>query len=347
MPEKRIVVTDCLADDLAWERGEIESRGGVLQHHAMKFAGEDQLYEVLRDAGMIFVNMARMPGALIRRLENCRRMLRHGIGYDNVDVAACTEMNILFSNIPDYCSEDVAEHAVALIFAAARKIDQMRRQMPEAGRSGEWAFESVLPFYRLEGRTLGIVGCGRIGSCLLKKVAAMGMRIMVCDPYLPAERKADLGIETHPLDEVLGEAHVVSLHTPLNDETHHLIDEPQLRLMRPEAYLVNTSRGGVVNSEALKKALREGWIAGAGIDVIEGREPPEPDSDWYRIPNLLLTPHMAWYSEESRRSLREKMIEECIRFIEDRPPRYLVNMEVLDRIEDGRARYTPEFGSGA
>ncbi len=347
MSNKKIVVTDYLADDLEWERKEIEKRDGVFEYYEMKFAGEDELYEKINDAGLVYVNMAKFPGSLIRRLKQCKRILRYGIGYDNVDVKACTKMNILFSNIPDYCSEVVAEHAIALIFTAARKIYQMRQRMPEAAKTGDWDFQPVLPFFRLEGRVLGIVGCGRIGSRLLKKMSAMDMKIMVCDPYLTEERKRELGIETYPLEEVLKEAHVVSLHTPLNEETHHLIDEPQLKMMKKKAYLVNTSRGGVVKSEALMKALRESWIAGAGIDVVEGREPPEPESEWYQTPNLLLTPHTAWYSEESRWSLRENLLDECIRFLEDRPPRHLVNMEVLDRIPDGHHRYTPEFGPGA
>ena len=346
MPAKKIVVTDFIADDLEWERGEIENRGGILEYHQMKYAGEDELLEKIQDADMIYVNMAKLPGSLIRRLNSCRRILRHGIGYDNVDVAACTAMNILFSNIPDYCSEDVAEQTVALIFATARKIYQMRAHMPTAAASGRWDFAAVLPFYRLEGKILGIVGCGRIGSRVLAKMSAMNMTMMVCDPYLSEEKKKELGVQTYPLAEVLKEAHVVTLHTPLNEETHHLIDEPQLRLMKKTSFLVNTSRGATVNNTALIKALKEGWIAGAGIDVVEGREPPPPDSEWYRTPNVLLTPHMGWYSEESSWSLREKMLDESIRFIEDRPPRYLVNMEVLDRIPDGQERYRPEFGPG-
>ena len=346
MSVKRIVVTDFIGDDLEWEREKIENRGGALECHQMKYAGEDELFEILQAADMIYVNMAKLPGSLIRRLRSCKRILRHGIGYDNVDVAACTAMNILFSNIPDYCSEDVAEQTVALIFAAARKIYQMRERMPAAGNSGKWDFDAVLPIYRLEGKVLGIVGCGRIGSRVLAKMSAMNMTIMVCDPYLSEERKEELGIRTHRLEKVLKEAHVVSLHTPLNEETHHLIDEPQLRLMKKTSFLVNTSRGATVNNSALIRALNEGWIAGAGIDVVEGREPPPPDSEWYRTPNLFLTPHMGWYSEESSWSLREKMLDESIRFLEDRPPRYLVNMEVLDQIPDGRPRYTPEFGPG-
>ena len=346
MPAQKIVVTDVIADDLEWEREGIESRGGILEHHQMKYAGEDELLEKIRDADMIYVNMAKLPASLIRRLRSCKRILRHGIGYDNVDVAACTAMNILFSNIPDYCSEDVAEQTIALVFAAARKINQMSARMPAAGASGTWDFDAVLPIYRLEGKVLGIVGCGRIGSRVLAKMSAMNMKVMVCDPYLSEERKQELGIRTYTLAEVLKEAHVVTVHTLLNDETHHLIDEQQLRQMKETSFLVNTSRGATVNNTALITALREGWIAGAGIDVVEGPEPPPPDSDWYQTPNVLLTPHMGWYSEESSWSLREKMLDESIRFLEDRPPRYLVNMDVLDRIPDGRRRYTPEFGPG-
>lgn len=337
MARTKIVVTDYIEQDLEWERKQLEGRGVDLEAHQLKFAPLPEVIEKVKDADMIIVNMAPMNRQVIGALERCRLIVRHGVGYDNVDIQAATERGIKVGYVPDYCVEEVAEQAVLLILGCARKFFLSRRILEESSRAGIWDFTDIYPIFSLRGKNLGIVGCGRIGSRVLKKVSGFEMNALVCDPYLPEERKRELGIEAVEFERVLGEADIITLHVPLNDETRHMMGERELRMMKGTAYLVNTSRGGVVDTEALTKALREGWIAGAGIDVYE-KEPPPADSEVFRLERATLTPHIAWYSEDAVWSIREKIMEDIERFLDGRQPRFLINKELGEDKGERRSR---------
>jgi phosphoglycerate dehydrogenase-like enzyme len=227
----------------------------------------------------------------------------------------------------------VAEQAVMLIFACQRKLLLQNRLLLDSAAKGTWAFDPIYPVYRLSGKTLGIVGFGRIGAAVYRMMQGFDLHFLVCDPYLSDTRKKEFGIETLALDKVLKESDIVTVHAPLNRETHHLIDEPQLKRMKKNAILVNTSRGGTVNLRALDKALREGWIAHAGIDVYEEKEPPDPELPLLHNERAICTPHLSWLSEEAAWSIREKIVEDVRRFVQGRGPRYLINSEVKIRFE--------------
>jgi D-3-phosphoglycerate dehydrogenase len=267
---------------------------------------------------------------VIESLTRCKRIIRHGAGYDNVDVAACTAKGIPLAYCPDYCVDEVAEQAIALMFALARQVPQSRRVLDQSVAAGKWDFTPIAKCYRMAGRKLGIIGCGRIGSRVLEKMRGFGFElIMICDPYLSLDRVRELGIKTFSQQTVFLEADLITIHTPLTDETRHLVNAKMLSLMKPTAYLVNTSRGPMVDHEALAAALREKRIAGAGIDVYD-TEPPESTYPLLGLENAILTPHLAWYSEDSGRKIREDIVEDIILALADEPPRWCVNEEVLE-----------------
>ena len=329
MPTK-IVVTDYLEPDFNWEKDQLRSRNVDFswQEHQLKFAPADDLVKAIGDADVVVVNMAAMNAEVISRLSKCRLIIRHGIGYDNVDLKAATAKGIRVANIPDYCPEEVAEQAVMLIFAAARHLPEQLISMDASMAKGAWDFSPVRSVYMMHGKTLGIVGCGRIGRRVLRMAAGFGMKILVCDPYLSEADRQELGLQnTVSLETVLKESDIVTLHTPLNDETRGMINAGALSMMKRSAVLVNTARGPLIVDEDLAEALQRGVIARAAIDVYH-REPPSRETPLAKAPNLLMTPHLAWYSEESVWSIREKILENIVLFLEGKPPRFTVNPAV-------------------
>jgi len=328
MERIEIVVTDYIEPDWKWEEEQLAKYDHVsFAYHQLKFAPQEELIAAIRDADVILVNMTPMTAEIIDRLEKCKLIIRHGVGYDNVDVEAATARGIRVAYEPDYCTDEVAEHAIALMLGAWRKLSTGLKVLEDSSRNGIWDFEPIYPISTLKGKTVGIVGCGRIGSTLFERLQSFGFEFLICDPYLTAERQAELGIQIVDLETLLKGADIVTVHAVLNEETHHLIGEAQLRLMKPTAYLVNTARGALVDTDALARALREQWIAGAAVDVYV-KEPPDPDFPLFACENALLAPHLGWYSEEANWSIREKIVEDFVRFIEGRPPRFLINKEL-------------------
>ena len=254
-------------------------------------------------------------------------MIRHGVGYDNVDLEALEEAGIPLCYIPDYCTEEVAEQAIMLIMACARRLITSRKVLDESSARGQWDFQDVIPIYRMAGRTVGILGCGRIGSLVYLKLKSFGFRFLICDPYLSEERVQELGVERVDHETLFKESDFLTIHTPLTQETRHIVNKDTLALMKPTAYVINTARGPMVDSEALAEALRNGVIAGAGIDVYEV-EPPPPNHPLFGAPNVILTPHLAWYSEDAAWRIRELIILEIQRFLEGKPPRYVAKRDV-------------------
>ena len=324
----KIVVTDYIEPDLEWEREQLARFEHVtLEYHQLKFAPREELIAAISDADVVLVNMVPMTAEMMARLQKCRLIIRHGVGYDNVDVAAATARGIRVAYEPDYCTDEVAEHTITLMLAAWRKLFVGRQVLEDSSRNGRWDFEPIYPISGLRGKTLGIVGCGRIGSALLERLRSFGFQFLVCDPYLSEKRRAALGVPVVPLEQLLRESDIITIHAALNDETRNLIGAAQLRLMKETAYLVNTARGGLVDTDALAAALKSHAIAGAAIDVYV-KEPPDPDFPLFGCDNALLAPHLAWYSEEANWSIREKILEDFVRFIEGRPPRFLINKEL-------------------
>lgn len=336
MKQWKVVITDYIENDLDWEVAEFAKMPEVtFEYHQLKQAPKAELIEKIKDADIVVVNMATFDPEVIGSMEKCKLLIRHGIGYDNVNVPACTENLIRFAYQPDYCGTEVAEQAVALILCSARKLFASLEVLKDASETQIWNFAPMGEVHRLFGQTLGVIGCGRIGGRVVRIMKALGMKIMVCDPHIDERQKGALGIaETYDLETVLKEADIVTLHTPLNDETRYLIDEPQLKMMKDSAILINTARGGIVNTEALAKALHEGWIAGAGIDVFE-KEPPPPDMPLFSAPNATLSAHIGWMSVEAGWDIRYKIMDDIKACMAGQPPANTVNKE-LDGLLGGK-----------
>ena len=241
----KVVVTDYIEADLEWEAKKLAEKGIVFEIYQLKNNSEEEVLEKLKDADVIVVNMVKMPESLISKLEKCCLIIRHGIGYDNVDVDACTKYGIQFAYQPDYCKEDVAEHAIALIFACARAVVKSRKTLEISSKNGQWDFSRIFPIYRLDGKTLGILGTGRIGSRVFRKLRTFGFKIIASDPYIKEHRKKeleDIGLIFVDKETLFKESDYITVHTPLKDDTRHIVNKETLSLMKPTAYVINTSR---------------------------------------------------------------------------------------------------------
>lgn len=327
----KVVVTDYIEPDLNWEAEKLGGQGIEFAPYQLKFAPFEDVAAATRDADVVVVNMVPITRELIESWTRCRLVIRHGVGYDNVDRAALDEAGIPLCYIPDYCVEEVAEQAIALIFACARRIPRSRTVLDESSQNGRWDFKDVIPMFRMAGQKLGILGCGRIGSRVYQKLKSFGFEFVICDPYLSEKRKRELDIELVDKETLFRESDFITIHTPLAPETRYIVNRDTLALMKPTAYLVNTARGGMVDVNALAEALRNGVIAGAGIDVYE-TEPPRPDYPLFGLPNAILTPHLAWYSEDAGWKIREIIVLEIERFAAGLAPRYVANNVSAPRI---------------
>ena len=281
--------------------------------------GGEELYAAVRDVDAVMIGLQNFDAALIASMRRCRIISRFGIGYDNIDVDAATEAGIWVARVPDYGWEAVSDHALALFLACVRDLGVLDRRA-RAGQPGRRR-----PMFLVRGRTFGVIGCGGIGSVLVRKLAGFGLaRILVHDPYMTAEQVAAAGGEAVDLETLLRESDFVSLHTPLTDQTRGMIGAAQLALMKSSAVLVNTSRGAVVDETALAAALADGTIAAAGLDVFE-TEPLPVDSPLTGLDNVILTNHLAWYTEEASVELASKAARNISEVLSGRPPLYPVN----------------------
>ena len=327
MANFKAVVTDYIEPDLVYEAQKLAELGIDFEAFQLKFRPEDEVYEAIKDADVIVVNMVKMPESLISRLTKCKLIIRHGIGYDNVDWKACEKYGIQFAYQPDYCKEDVAEHAISLIFACARRLFRARKCLEDSSAAGAWNFEDLFPVYRLDGKTLGILGCGRIGSRVFRKLRTFGFNIIACDPYLTDSVRKSYevqGLTFVDKETLFKTADFITIHTPLNDETRKIANAETIGMMKPTAYLINTARGPMVDIPALAQALREEKIGGAGIDVFDV-EPPSPEFELFGLKNAILTPHMGWASEESGWEIRESILSDIIAASQGKSARCIVN----------------------
>jgi len=296
---------------------------------------EDEIIAAAHDADAIITIVAAQsfPRRVIEGLEKCRIIASVGIGYDGVDLAAASERGILVTNVPDYCLEEVSDHAMALLLACARKLFKLDR----ATREGKWdsAQKPYIrsniwpPMFRLRGQTVGLVGFGQIPRTLTPKAKGFGMRVIAYDPYVPQKLADDLGVELVGLDRLLQEADYISVHTALTDETRHILSLDQFKKMKPTAYVINTARGPLVDNKGLYEALKEGYIAGAGLDVMEF-EPPSLDDPIFQLDNVIVTAHSGHYSDTSVLELRKRPVEEAVRALKGELPISVVNPDVKE-----------------
>ncbi len=290
----------------------------------------DEIIEVARDADAILVVSARITRRVMEALPKCKVVVRYGIGFDNIDIDAATDNGILVVNIPDFCLEEVSNHAITLLLALAKKLVLLNNRL----KQDCWAEckQILAPMGSIHGQTLGIIGCGNIGRLTAKKARCFGLEVLGYDPYVAESLAEEYGITLVSLFELLRESDFVSVHTPLNEETWHLIGEAEFRRMKPSAYFINTARGAVVDEAALIKALKEEWIAGAGLDVFE-REPVDLNNPLVKMDNVIATPHTAGYCDASFERLRRSVGQEAARVLSGRWPRNVVNGRVKPKVK--------------
>ena len=278
---------------------------------------------VAADADALLVTYARITSDIIARMTRCRIISRFGIGVDNVDIPAATRAGIVVTKVPDYCMDEVSDHAMALLLGLARKISLANTQV----HAGRWEMPAVVPIHRLRGSVLGLAGFGRIPQLVAPKAKAFGMRVVAFDPYVSAEVFARAGVERVDFAELLRVSDYISVHTPLVPETQGLFNAEAFRRMKPTAYIINTARGAIVDELALAEALDAGRLAGAALDVMP-KEPPV-SSPLFGRANVIITPHTSFYSEESLVELQTKAAQEVVAVLTGQPPRNPVNPDVL------------------
>ena len=323
MAKLKVVITDLGYASYQPEKDELAAVDAELV--LAECSTEAEVGEACADADGVITRLAPDGAAAIEKMEKCRVFSRYGVGVDNVNVPAATSKKIPVANVREYCNEEVSDHALALIMACARKTSVRDRQV----RAGMWDIGAKDPVYRIAGKVLGLVGYGAIARALHRKVSGFGLaEVLVYDPYVTAAEAAQNGARSVELDELLRRADYISIHAPLTDATRRMIGAEQFKAMKPTAILVNTSRGPLVDTDALYEALSTGQINSAGIDVHDP-EPPKKNCKLFRLDNVVLTDHAGWYSQESQLALQQTAARNVALVLAGKPPLFCVNPEVM------------------
>ena len=305
MPNLLVAVSDSVFPTLDPARRVLSKLGAELRLAAD--STPEAILQVARDADALLVTYAKVTSEIIRGMERCRIISRFGIGVDNVDIDAATEAGIVVTKVPDYCIDEVSDHAMALLLAVVRKIPFANAR----AHAGRWEMPAVVPIHRLRGSTLGLVGFGRIPQMVAPKAKAFGLKVVTYDPYVAEAIIVGAGVERVDFAELVKISDYISIHTPLMPATQGLFNHDLLAQMKPTAYLINTARGAIVDEVALARALDAGQLAGAGLDVLS-QEPPSA-SPLLGRDNVILTPHMSFYSVESLVELQTKAAQDVVR----------------------------------
>ncbi len=291
---------------------------------------EDDIIAKAQNADVIITGLGTMSRRVMEGLPRCKAIVRYGIGYDNIDVPAATDNRIIVINIPDFCFEEVANHALALLLVCAKKIVWFNNLV----KQGRWteAHRSLVPMGQIRGQTLGIIGCGNIGRTIARKAPFLKLKVLGYDPYVDKALAAESGIKLVSLPELLKESDYISLNVILNQETRHIVGEKEFHQMKSSVYLINTARGPVVDEAALIKALQEKRIAGAGLDVFE-KEPIDPQNPLLKMDNVVVMPHTASYSDVAFALLRRTVGQEAGRVVSGYWPKSVMNKGVQPKVK--------------
>jgi len=312
-----VIVADCDHPSIAIEQAVLKDICPDIPWLACKT--EDEIIAQCAKGEGVIIMYAPMTRRVLQQLPKCKIIARYGVGVDTVDLKAAAELGIIVSNVPDYGTHEVSDHALAMMLCLTRKV----AYASDLVKRGQWDFRLMHPVRRHQVQTIGIIGVGRIGGAMAHKTHALGMKVIAHDPFVSPERVPDY-ITLVSLEELLQQSDVVSVHCPLSENTRDLLDEKMLSLMKPSAFLINTARGSIVNEAALEKMLAEKKLAGAALDVLS-IEPGATSHPLFKYDNFICTPHMAWHSEESAQELKRKAAEEVRRVLSGEAPLYQVN----------------------
>ncbi|MGZ3514079.1 MAG: C-terminal binding protein [Thermodesulfobacteriota bacterium] len=320
-PLFRVVITDCDHGSVEEETEEFRGMGAeLILAEARK---EEDLIQVCKEADGLINQYALLTRRVLENLPKCKVVARYGVGVDSIDLKAATDLGIIVANVPDYCVDEVASHTMAMVLTLARKTAFFDRKV----KSNQWDFRLGMPIDRIQGKTLGLIGCGRIGFEVAKRIIAFGVKVLAFDPYI---QRAEKGIELTDLETILRRSDFISIHCPLNESTRHLIAEKEFQQMEKKPLLINTSRGPIVKEKALIQALKEGQISGAGLDVLE-TEPPDSGNPMLKMENVIFSPHVGFYSKESISELKRRTAKNVADVLKGRKPSSVVNREVMGK----------------
>jgi len=336
--KRKVLITDYAWRSLDRERLILAKVGASVV--SAKTGDEDELAMLASDVDGILTNWKRVSEKVILNAPHCLAIGRYGIGLDNIDVQFATEAGIVVTNVPNYCVEEVSDHAMALLLSLARKVTFYDRTV----KSGVYNLQAETPLYRISGKTLGILGFGKIARALYRKASGFGLRILVCSPRLSPSQLEGYQVELVSFPELLQRSDYLSIHVPLTSETHHLFSLDAFHHMKPSAFVVNTSRGAVIQESALLTALNEGLIAGAALDVLTA-EPPDLSDPLIRHPRTIITPHAAFNSEESVEELQATAAAQMADVFSGNLPPSVVNPGVLGQ-PNLRATFVGSRSSG-
>ena len=319
----RILITDFVWPSTGPERLVLAEIGAEVVE--APDGSEDTLVALATDCDGIMTCFAQVTPRVVQAAQRCRVISRYGVGVDNIAVDVATELGIPVTYVPDYCVDEVSDHVMALLLTWNRQVGFYDRM----AKAGKWeGVASPHPLTRLRTQTIGVIGFGRIGRAVARKARAFGLAVLVYDPYLPADAALPDGMSASTFESVLAGSDYVTLHTPLNDDTRGLIDDCAINHMKSSAYLINCARGPIIDETALYKALRDERIAGAGLDVMESATPPA-SHPLFELDNVIVTPHVAFLSQQSVLELEERTARATVDVLQGRMPEFLVNPAVL------------------
>ncbi len=313
----KVIITDCDHESMDIEE-KIFADAGIEMELKQAFS-EDEVIEQCQDGDIFIVQYANITEKVMDHCPKLKYVVRYGVGVDTVDVPAATSRGIQVGNVPDYGMNEVADHAIALALALSRKIVKM----DAFTKDEKWDYIESIPVHRFSEQTVGVVGLGRIGRNFAKKMNGLGFRVIGTDPYFHATRETEEYLTAVSMDEVIEQSDIISLHCPA-DGNKDLFNEETFKKMKNTAVLINVARGGIINENDLEQALTKGELGGAALDCMVG-EPVGTDSPLFKHKNVIVTPHMAWYSEEAAKELKRKVAEESVRFAKGEPIHYPIN----------------------
>ena len=317
----QVIITDCDHGSVQEEKEEFDRIGAELILAQVK--EEEDLIRVCREADGLINQYALLTRKVLEDLSKCKVVARYGVGVDSIDLRAATDLGIIVANVPDYCIDEVSNQTISMMLALMRKV----AFFDQKAKSGQWDFRLGIPIYRTRGKTMGLIGCGKIGMEVAKRISSFGVRVIAFDPYIEKPHEV---IELKDIDTVLKESDFISIHCPLNDSTQHLIGEREFKKMEKKPLLINTSRGPIIDEKALILALKEGLISGAGLDVLE-KEPPDSQNPLLKMENVILSPHIGFYSEESISELKQRTAKNVSDVLMGKWPGSVVNREVMGK----------------
>lgn len=318
----KAVKVDNRYEDIEIEKKILNAAGADL--FEFNCTDEEKIIEITKDADGIITDLSAITEKVIKNMKKCRVISKVGIGVDNINVKAATENGILVCNVPNYCINEVSDHTMALILSLIRKTVYMNN----LAKKGEWGVDFAKPISPLNEMTLGLVGFGSIARLVYSKAKAFNFHIILFDPYIDKKMADSYEVQLVTFEYLLKNSDIISIHCPANSETKHLFGKKEFMQMKKRAFLVNTSRGIIIDNIALYQALKEGIISAAAVDVYDP-EPINPEDPILSLDNFIITPHYGFYSERSIREVREKSALNVARVLTDEEPVNIVNKEVL------------------